>query len=300
MPMPNPISEPSEAAIRPAYAGGVAAAQAVQGPGRSEESAEALFPRLAEKAERVRWKMEQIPWQSLEPGRAGPELLDMVKDIAFAELTTYTASQRFLKDFWDDADFTQWVSVWFYEETRHPQVLLKWLRRLGVEVDEKFLLKGRGTAPFMKSRMGTLVTNVISEMVASSNYYNLHIHSPEPVLSAIALNISVDEARHASSFYSYAKRMLERSRQPDVDRRDALKVLYMWFQENDRVKHPVNEFHGRRQNGPEAGLLLGKIRKDYGEVKRRACRRIGNLVGLSIATPEDIFRHLRDGERVSG
>jgi hypothetical protein len=257
---------------------------------------EPLFPRLAEKAERVRWKMEQVPWKLLEPGKADAELLGMVKDIAFAELTTYTASQRFLKDFWDDPDFTQWISVWFYEETRHPQILLKWLRRLGVEVDDRFLLKGRGTAPFMKSRMGTLVTNVISEMVAASNYYNLHVHSPEPLLSAIALNISHDEARHASSFYAYAKRLLDRSPRPGADRRDALKVLYMWFQENDRVKHPVNEFHGRRQAGPEAGLLLGKIQKDYAEVKRRACRRIGNLVGLAIENPEDILRHLRKEE----
>jgi hypothetical protein len=269
---------------RPADAGGDAAIRAP------------LFPRLAEKAERVRWRLDQVPWRLLEPGRADGELLGMVKDIAFAELTTYTASQRFLKDFWDDPDFTQWVSVWFYEETRHPQILLQWLRRLGVEVDDRFLLKGRGTAPFMKSRMGTLVTNVISEMVAASNYYNLHVHAPEPVLAAIALNISHDEARHASSFYAYAKRMLDRSPRPDADRRDALKVLYMWFQENDRVKHPVNEFHGRRQAGPEAGLLLGKLRKDYAAVARRACRRIGNLVGLEIENPGDILRHLRNGE----
>ena len=65
----------------------------------------ALFPRLAEKAERVRWKMESVPWHLLAPEKTGPELLDLVKDIVFAELTTYTASQRFLKDFWDDADF---------------------------------------------------------------------------------------------------------------------------------------------------------------------------------------------------
>jgi hypothetical protein len=264
------------------------------GSGPSGFAGEPLFPRLAEKAERVRWRMQDIPWREIDKGRADGALLDLVREIAFAELTTYSASQRFLKDFWDDADFTQWISVWFYEETRHPQVLLQWLRHFGVTVDSAFLLRGRGTAPFMKSRMGTLVTNVISEMVASSNYCNLHLNSPEPVLAGIALDISRDEARHASSFYSYAKRMLESSENPDADRRDALKVLYMWFQENDRVRHPVNEFHGRRQGKQETGLLLGKSGKDYREVRRRACRRIGNLVGLSIATPEDVLRHLRD------
>jgi hypothetical protein len=254
---------------------------------------DAIFYRLAEKAERVRWRLRDIPWDRIERGNVTPEVIDLVRDIAFSELTTFSASQRFLNAFWDDPDFSQWISVWFYEETRHPQVLLKWLRHFDVTVDAKFMLKGRSTAPFMKSRMGTLVTNVISEMVASANYFNLHIDNPEPVLARIALGISHDEARHASSFYSYAKRMLERSRQPEIDRRDALKVLYMWFQDNDRVQHPVNEFYARK-SVRKSEERPGGAGRGFAEVRLRACRRIGNLVGIDIDTPEDVLRHLKE------
>ncbi len=253
---------------------------------------EAICYRLSEKAERVRWRMEDVPWAEIKPGTVSPEWLELIRQSAYSELTTFTASQRFLKDFWDDADFSQWVSVWFYEEMRHPQALLKWLGHFGVTVDAEFMLQGRGTAPFMKSRMGTLVSNIISEMVAATNYHSLHVHSPEPVLAGIALNLSNDEARHASSFYAYAKIHLARSQNPERDRRDALKVLYLWFQDNDRVKHPVNEFLGRQAASSADGSYLRHAQQVFGAVKLRACKRIGKLVGLAIATPEDVLRHL--------
>lgn len=253
---------------------------------------EALFFRLSEKAERVRWRMQDIPWGEIRIDLVDPIWLELIRQSAYSELTTFTASQRFLKEFWDDADFTQWISVWFYEETRHPQALAKWLSHFGVTVEADFFLQGRGTAPFMKSRMGTLVSNVISEMVAASNYASLHAHSPEPVLAKIALNLSNDEARHASSFYSYAKLHLARSPSPDRDRRDALKVLYLWFQENDRVKHPVNEFLNRQIAVSRDGAYRRHVGEVFDSVKARACRRIGKLVGVPISSPEDVLRHL--------
>ncbi|HKE15333.1 MAG TPA: hypothetical protein VKB80_10730, partial [Kofleriaceae bacterium] len=206
---------------------------------------EALYYPLYAEAERVRWEMEAIPWARLDRERATPGLCALVREIAYSELTTTTATRRFLTEFSDDADFTQWISVWFYEESKHPQVLLRWLHEVGVAVDAEFVLRGRATAPFMKSRMGTFATNIVSEMVASSAYASLHRNSPEPLLAIIARLLSADEARHAASFYAYARRHLERSRDPEADRRDALKVLYLWFQGNDRVSHPVNEFYGR-------------------------------------------------------
>lgn len=261
--------------------------------GGSDSLQEAIFYRLAEKAERMRWRFQDIPWGDIRKERVTEGWLELVRQSAFSELTTFSASQRFLKDFWEDPDFSQWVSVWFYEETRHSQALVKWLRHFGVTVDSEFLLRGRGTAPFMKSRMGTLVSNIISEMVAASNYRSLHLHCPEPVLAGIALNLSNDEARHAGSFYAYAKVMLARSKNPESDRRDALKVLYMWFQDNERVKHPVNEFLGRRIGMDADGVDPDPVRNALDGVKLRACKRIGKLVGFPIASPEDILRFLR-------
>jgi len=242
---------------------------------------------LSDNAERARWRMDDLAWDRIDASRASEPLRQLVREIAYSELTTTSATRRFLDELSDDTDFTQWLSVWFFEETRHPQVLVRWLRAVGVSVDETFVKRGRATAPFMKSRFGTLVTNVISEVVASASYANLVVRAEEPVLQAIAQNLSADEARHAASFYAYARRHLERSREPDADRRDALKVLYLWFQDHARVQHPVSEFFAR------TGEQRAALAVDPGDVRTRAFAVIGSLIDVPLTADSDLLAHVR-------
>src|SRR5688500_9218311 len=79
-----------------------------------------LHYELFTRAEVVRWQMADIPWAGIERELITPSLTAMVRQLAIAELTTYAATRRFLQEFSDDIDFTQWMSVWFYEETKHP------------------------------------------------------------------------------------------------------------------------------------------------------------------------------------
>jgi hypothetical protein len=255
---------------------------------------EALCYRLFDEAERVRWRVEDVPWDRIDRERAGPGLRALVRETAYSELTTTTATRRFLTDLADDVDFTQWVAVWFYEESKHPQVLLRWLHRVGETVDEQFIRRGRATAPFMRSRMGTLVTNIISEMVATAGYARLHATAAEPVLAGIGRLLAADEARHAASFYAYARRHLERSRDPDADRRDAVKVLYLWFADNERVAHPVNEFYGR--HGGQDGVGDRENRPDFAVTapRDRIIRLIGTLVDLPLTGETDLLAAVRD------
>jgi hypothetical protein len=239
---------------------------------------ESLCFALSDQAERARWHVEDIPWTRLDPARATTELRALVREAAFSELTTTSATKRFLDDFADDTDFTQWVSVWFFEETRHPQVLLRWLHCLDVRVDDQFLKRGRATAPFMKSRFGTLTANIISELVASAAYAGIHATIDEPVLAAITKNLAGDEARHAASFFAYAQRHLARSRDADADRRDALKVAYLWFQ--DTVRHPVSEFI-TRVGGTTPGMNVDELRG-------RVLSVIGSLVGVPLDAETDL------------
>jgi hypothetical protein len=249
--------------------------------------ADMLHTPLFDQAERVRWRMSEIPWDRIDRAAASEPLRALVKEIAFAELTTFSATRRFMTDLADDVDFTQWISVWFYEETKHPQALLRWLHHLGVGVDDKFIMRGRATSPFMKSRMGTLVTNIISEMVASAAYTRLYRESPEPVLALIGRNLAGDEARHAASFYVYAQRHLERSTDRDADRRDALKVLYMWFHSNELVSHPVNELNGRNEQ------RTGLPGLDLAASRDRISRVIGSLIDVELDQGADLVTQLR-------
>lgn len=248
--------------------------------------AESLCFGLADQAERARWHMQDIAWDRIDPERAPEPLRALVREIAYSELTTTSATRRFLDELADDTDFTQWISVWFFEETRHPQVLLRWLRALDVPVDDAFLRRGRATAPFMKSRFGTLVTNVISEVVASSSYAALAAQAEEPVLESIAKNLAADEARHAASFYAYSERYLERSCDRDADRRDALKVVYLWFRDHAEVRHPVSEFFAR------TGEMRSAASVNVPDPRARVLAVIGALIGVPLSSMSDVRAQL--------
>jgi hypothetical protein len=255
--------------------------------------AEALCHQLFAEAERVRWRTADIPWASLDPSRVSPALIALVREAAFSELTTHSATRRFLQEFSDDVDFTQWIAVWFYEESTHPQVLMQWLHHFGERCSAEAVRRGRQSTPFMRSRFGTLVTNILSETVASQNYLTLYRGCGEPVLALIARNLAADEARHARGFFAYARRMLLASPHPDLDRMDALKVLGSWFQEEAlRVTHPVSEFRRHAHEQAPIRGLFASMEMDPSGAERHACRTIGTLIGTRIDTLAAAREHL--------
>jgi len=256
-------------------------------------------------AERVRWRMEDIPWSAIDRAKVTPNLRTLVRQIALAELTTYAATRRFLQEFSDDIDFTQWMSVWFYEETKHPFALMRWMHEIGETFSSTEMVRGRITAPFMKSRFGMLVTNVISEVHASAGYIGIYRSVEEPVLKQIAKHLAGDEARHATGFFAYARRAFERSQKPEEDKLEALKVLHMWLNNNTSVQHPVNTV-GLRTSGEQElldewsrnatdqtiveqhSILQEKI------TRQRAMGLVSNLVGVDVKSPEDVMGRIRD------
>jgi ferredoxin len=257
--------------------------QAIEAPAVfAAPSAAPVFAALFAEAERVRWRMEDLPFAAVDQSVVTPAQRQLVREAAFSELTTTSATKKFLDDFADDVDLTRWISVWFYEETKHPHALLEWLAQFGESVDDAWHRKGRATAPFMKSRTGTLVTNIISELVASASYLAMARTASEPVLRAIGERLGGDEARHAASFFAFARRHIARAADPDTERRDALKVLYMWFSSNALVSHPVNEFYGRTDAQTEVAAIRAEMPRD------RIFRAIGALCDLPLDGDTDL------------
>jgi ferredoxin len=260
-------------------------------PGAAAPAEAPLFDELATGAERVRWTRDAIPWKDLDPALAAPEVVSVVREMAFSENATYSATQRFLESFFDDVDFTQWISVWFYEETRHPHVLVEWLRRIGQPVSNDFVLKGRVSTPFMRSVVGTLVTNIVSEITAAQAYRHLSRRSPEPVLGEIARLIAGDEARHAASFFRFAKRRLA-STPADVavrDRARGLEVLQAWLGGARPATHPVAQMIERLKESGDQSSLDPSV----AAVRTRVVRVVGLLLGLPLRRDEDVAPMLR-------
>lgn len=261
---------------------------------------EPLFPRLFDESERVRWRMVDVPWGAIEKDGIAPAFVRFVREVALSELTTFSATRRFLTEMADDVDFSNWAAIWFYEETKHPEALFRWLAAFGQTFDAQTVARGRVTAPFMRSRTGTLVMNILSELFASAGYQDLARYAPEPVLARIAKSLAGDEARHGAAFYLFSERAIARSKTPDLERLQAIKVLYYWVRAADHVEHPVNQFHEKVASDPELSQVLRSIGTDYAPVLARACRMIGTLVGRPLSGPDDVLPALREMSAAAG
>jgi rubrerythrin len=139
--------------------------------------------------------------------------------------------------------------------------------------------------------MGTLVTNVISEINAADAYLSLSEASGEPLLAELARRIASDEARHAASFFVYAGRQLERAADPDRERLDALKILHLWLSESQNVSHPVNQMM-QRARALEASVP--GIRTDSDELRSRICTVVGTLTRIPLEAPEQVHGALSE------
>ena len=104
-----------------------------------------------DRAEQVRWKMSHIAWDHIHKCPVSEYWLTTITQIARSELTTFDGTRQFMERFGDNADFSQWVALWLYEETKHPHVLMLWLSHLGVACDSQFLIEGRESPKFAAS-----------------------------------------------------------------------------------------------------------------------------------------------------
>lgn len=255
---------------------------------------DALYYRFFEQAEQVRWRVSDIPWDKLDPTRVSPYWKKVVLEIARSELTTFDGTRQFMSRFGDDPDFSQWLAVWLYEETKHPQVLMMWLQRLGEKQDDQFLIQGRQSAQFAASWLGTLTLNVIAEVMAAEAYATLARHAPEPVLRHLALRIAADEARHAAHFFGYGRRLVERAKDLTFERKNALEVLYLWLNTQTRLDHPIGQIM-HTVEGTEA--FRDGVRADgfiTDALRERICALVGEMIGFRLRGRKDVIRAARE------
>jgi hypothetical protein len=239
-----------------------------------------LYDELFDQAERARWRITDIPWKEIDRDKASDGLILVVRAALRQELPTYRATQWFMEKFPDNVDFSQWVSIWFYEETKHPQALRRWLFELGEDVDHNELIGGRQMYRFPRSFVGAMVVSIIAEMTAAKLYLQLESVSPEPVLRLIARNLAADEARHASGFYRFTVEALKDPEQQRRGIRDMLMVLQLWLRSPGLIQHPVNYFSPL--------IRIDDLRTETVDLESRVCQVIGNLVGLEIDSPQDV------------
>lgn len=248
---------------------------------------------LFEGAEKVRWKLSEIPWDQIDMSVVDERLINLVKGTVYGELTTYSATHAFMNLFRDDIDFTQWLAVWLYEETKHPHALAKWLSHVGVPLSGGFLLEGRQITPMTGSRVEMLTFNIISEIVAGTNYLRTAKIMPEPVLKMILQNLGKDEVRHSQGFEHYCRKFIAGAEDPDKERIRCLRATWAFIHSDQSVDHPVFLADNSIETIADAAL----IKKTRAKIRKQVVRRISGVVGIDIPEPDDLYEAYRDLKR---
>ncbi len=171
-----------------------------------------LYPELFRSLEEARWSLSaDVPWDRFDPALLSDEQALTVKMNAITEWSALPATEMFLRDNSGDADFSAFMSIWFYEEQKHALVLMEYLRRFrpGLVPTEEELQEVR--FPFDPAPpLETLMLHFCGELRLTQWYRRAAAWHTEPVLQHVYGLIARDEARHGGAYLRYMRRALER------------------------------------------------------------------------------------------
>lgn len=244
---------------------------------------------LFDAAEQVRWTMAEIPWDQIQMSAIDDNLVSLVRGAMFGELTTYSATHAFMTMFTDDIDFTQWLSVWLYEETKHPHALAKWLSHAGHPLSAAFFREGRVITPMSGSRVEMLTYNIISEVVVGTHYSRTAKVMPEPVLKVIMRNLGKDELRHSQGFEHYCRKLIRSSDDPDRERLLCLRAAWAFLQGEQMIEHPVF----LTANAIAVFADADMVEKTRALIRVQVTRRIAGVVEIDIPDPDAVYAAYR-------
>jgi hypothetical protein len=201
-----------------------------------------IYPELFRSLEQARWSLaDDIPWGAFDPSRLDDTQALSVKMNAITEWSALPATEMFLRDNRHDADFSAFMSIWFYEEQKHSLVLMEYLRQFRPELvpTEEELAEVRfefDPAP----ALDTLMLHFCGEVRLTQWYRRAAAWHTEPVLQRIYQLIAADEGRHAGAYRRYMARALERT--PAEARASFARVGLLMVSRNRAGKaiHPTN------------------------------------------------------------
>jgi hypothetical protein len=269
-----------------------------------------LYPELFKTLERVRWSLDDIPWDRFDPALLSDEQAQTIKMNAITEWAALPATEMFLRDNRHDSDFSAFMSVWFYEEQKHALVLMEYLRRFRPEMvpTEAELHAVRfefDPAPPLE----TLMLHFCGEIRLNHWYRCASEWHTEPVIKQIYDIISRDEARHGGAYLQYMKKAI--ADVGDSARAAFAKIglLMASARRTAQALHPTNLHVNKalfpndtvQSRLPEPGWLEhwldGQIRFDAaweGKVVDRILHNLSLLFGRELDTVQALNRYRRE------
>jgi hypothetical protein len=170
------------------------------------------------------WRIEDLPWDSLNSAQVGGDLLSVIKAAALVEYNADAYADYLCNVFSDDPVFQNDARAWAIEEVQHGKALGLWAEkvdpswnletamarfRAGYKVEH---FTANVSASVRGSRAGELVARCMVETGTSSYYTAIGNSCAEPVLKEICKKIAGDEFRHYKLFYDHLHGYLEKDR----------------------------------------------------------------------------------------
>jgi hypothetical protein len=267
-----------------------------------------IYPELFRSLEQARWSLSRdVPWERFDAARLSDEQALTVKMNAITEWSALPATEMFLRDNRDDADFCAFMSIWFYEEQKHANVLMEYLRRfrpalVPTEAELREVRFEFDPAPPLE----TLMLHFCGEVRLTQWYRRAAAWHSEPVLQQIYRFIAADEARHAGAYARYMKRAVDEVGDRARAAFAKIGVLMASGGRAGKALHPTNLHVSKalyprdtvQSRLPDPGWLdrwlEQQIRFDEAHERRvatRILRGLSALFGEELATVRDLNRY---------
>lgn len=266
-----------------------------------------LYPELFKSLERVRWSMDDIPWNEFDGSLLSDEQAHTIKYNAITEWAALPATEMFLRDNRHDSDFSAFMSVWFYEEQKHALVLMEYLRRFRPDLlpthDELHAVRFEfDPAPPLE----TLMLHFCGEIRLNHWYRRAGEWHTEPVIKKIYDIISRDEARHGGAYLQYMKKAIGDAGDAARAAFSKIGVLMASARRSKQALHPTNLHVNEalfpndtvQSRLPEPGWLERwldeQIRFDStweAKVSGRILHNLSLLFGRTFETVQDLNRY---------
>lgn len=176
------------------------------------------------------WRIEDLPWDKLDPAAVDEDLLKVIKAAALVEYNASVYADYLKKIFHDDPAFCAASDRWAVEEVQHGAALGAWAERIDPHWSmEKAMARFRAgympehfingaTNSVRGSRSGEMVARCMVETGTSSYYSAIGEATTEPVLQEICKHIAADEFKHYKLFYDTLNKYLDTEKLSRVKR----------------------------------------------------------------------------------
>lgn len=243
----------------------------------------------------ARWTLDDIPWQSFQPGKVNADLLQIVKTAAMVERNGADYGLYLGNVFSDDPEFKIAADIWSREEEQHGLALGRWAQLADPTFDfdaafkrftELFRIPVDAQTSVRGSRAGELCARCVVETGTSSFYAAIRDTTTEPVLKEICARIAQDEIRHYKLFYKHFEAY--QAREP-ISALTRLQVAFGRIQESSDDELASAYHAGTAQPGPykRAAATEAYISRALGLYREQHVRQAAKLVAKAAGIQSD-------------